>query len=79
MIKNEYQQMWDDRKAERQKKAAERRKEVKKALRMAHKLCTQCGETKSFLEFNVDKKAMTGYSSVCKQCKRSSQEDKAKE
>ena len=49
------------------------------ALKNGHKECSKCLQTKSLFDFNVDRKMATGYSSWCKDCKRSSKEDKAKE
>ena len=67
---------------EKKKKIQEkrdRRKEVENTLKQGHKVCTKCSQTKSLFNFHIDKKMAAGYSSWCKDCKRSSSGDKAKE
>lgn len=55
---------------EKQAEVYKRKKSIKEALANGHKLCTSCNETKSLSDFNVDKKTFTGYSTWCKDCKR---------
>ncbi len=55
---------------EKRKKVYEKKKSIKEALAKGHKLCTSCNEEKSLSEFNVDKKTFTGYSTWCKECKK---------
>jgi hypothetical protein len=66
-------QKYLDRKAA-QKASYHKRKAIKEALNIGHKLCTACGQEKTLASFNVDKRSYTGYSSWCKDCHK----DKAK-
>lgn len=66
-------------KKKKQQEARDRRKKVEDTLKLGHKVCTKCSQTKSLFDFHIDKKMATGYSSWCKDCKRSSKGDKAKE
>lgn len=79
MMTYEEQQKLFEEKAAKKQKQRDTDKAVYHSLKKAHKLCTCCGKELSLLNFHVDRKSMTGYSSVCKQCKRSSQEGKAKD
>ena len=66
-------------KKKNQQEARDKRKVVETTLKQGHKVCTKCTQTKSLFDFNIDKKMAIGYSSWCKECKRSSKEDKAKD
>ena len=55
---------------EKRKEVYKRKSAIKEALAKGHKLCTACNEEKSLSDFNVDKKTFTGYSTWCKECKR---------
>ncbi len=55
---------------EKRKEVYQKKKAIKEALNKGHKLCTSCNEEKSLSEFNVDKKTYTGYSTWCKNCKK---------
>ena len=57
------------------RKAAQRasflkKKAIKEALEKGHKLCTSCNQELSLFNFDIDKKTFTGYSSMCKECKK---------
>ena len=49
-----------------------RRRDITNALKQGHKSCGKCGETKRLFDFHANNRGLTGYSSWCKDCKKSS-------
>lgn len=71
MATNAYQEMWNRRKRARWAQFDRKQKAIKDALEKAKKLCTCCKQELSLSQFDEDHRSMTGYASVCKQCKSS--------
>ena len=54
----------------RSEASKEAKAKIKEALEQGHKLCTKCNQELSLFNFDKDKKTYTGYSSWCKECKK---------
>lgn len=59
--------------------AKEAKSKIKEALSKGIKSCTACGQEKTLLEFDKDKKTYTGYSTWCKSCKKEQKKKYLKE
>jgi superfamily II helicase len=71
MYNNPYQDRWDRIHLSRLIKYKNHEKAVQHTLTKAKKVCTHCKQEKSFSDFDEDSRSMTGYASVCKECKSS--------